>query len=169
MTAPFRFALVALLGAAACLFTSRARASESYPEAIERALGTPCPPACTTCHTSASGGELTANTPFGISARRAGLHCCDTSELFDVLATMESNGTDSDMDGTPDIEELRAGTDPNALEGKLECYVPPEEEGCAIRRAPAHGRDGSLSAFATVVALVTLGRVRRRARPRQSQ
>jgi hypothetical protein len=169
MTAPARIALAGLLVAFASLPAKTARASESYPEAIERALGTPCPPACTTCHTSASGGELTANTPVGISSRRAGLKCCDTSGLFDVLATLEANGTDSDTDGTPDIEELRAGTDPNALEGKLKCYVPPEEEGCSIARSLGPAQARSRWALGCFFAVVALGRLRRRARSRQSQ
>jgi len=169
MTAPPRIALVALAVAFASLVGQHARASESYPEAIQRALDTPCPPACTTCHTRPSGGELTANTPLGISARRAGLKCCDTSGLFDALATLEANATDSDADGAPDVEELRAGTDPNALEGKLECYVPPEDEGCSIGRSFTPGRQRSAWALGSVVAVVALGRLRRRARSRQSQ
>jgi MYXO-CTERM domain-containing protein len=169
MTAPFRIAFVGLCVAVASLVAPRAGASESYPEAIERALGTPCPPACITCHTRPSGGELTANTPVGISARRAGLKCCDTSGLFDMLATLEANATDSDADGTPDVDELRAGTNPNALEGKLECYVPPEEEGCAMSGPSTSGPDDAGWAFGFVIALAALSRARRRARARQSQ
>jgi hypothetical protein len=169
MTATARSVFVALCVAIASLVAARAGASESYPEAIERALGTPCPPACITCHTRPSGGELTANTPVGISARRAGLKCCDTGGLFDVLATLEANATDSDADGIPDVEELRAGTDPNALEGKLECYVPPEDEGCAIGPSLTPGRDRSAWALGCVFAMVALGRLRRRARSRQFQ
>lgn len=164
MTAAGRSAFVGLCVLVASLVAPRARASESYPEAIDRALGTPCPPACITCHTRPSGGELTANTLVGISMRRAGLKCCDTSLLFDVLATLEANGTDSDTDGTPDIEELRAGTDPNAPEGKLECYVPPEDEGCAISGQRTLERAGSVWTFGSVLALLALGRIRRRAR-----
>ena len=169
MTAPARIAFIGLCVAFASLVVPRARASESYPEAVERALDTPCPPACVTCHTRPSGGELTANTPVGISTRRAGLKCCDTSGLFDVLAALEANGTDSDADGTPDVEELRAGTDPNALEGKLECYVPPEAEGCAISDSSALDRKGSASAFGFVLAFVALARSLRRARAPRSE
>lgn len=149
-------------------FAPRAHASESYPKTIERALDTPCAPDCTTCHTRPSGGALTANTPVGISARRAGLEGGDTSQLLDVLGTLETNRTDSDADGTPDVEELRAGTNPNALEGKLKCYVPPAEDGCAVGScaAPSSRRT---SWFAPLAALALAAFVRRRAARRQSQ
>jgi hypothetical protein len=155
----------ALLVASAMLVATSAGASESYPNAIERALDTPCPPDCTTCHTTRSGGSLTANTPVGISARRAGLECCDRAQLLDVLGTLETNMTDSDSDGTPDVDELRAGTDPNALEGKLECYVPPAEDACAASPRSAR-RNGGTGAVATALALLACvtARARRRGR-----
>ena len=134
-----------------------ARASESYPTALEAALDMSCPPACTTCHTSSSGGELMANTPLGISARRAGLEYCNTRQLRDVIATLEANATDSDSDGVPDVAELRAGTDPNAAEGNLECYVPEPDEGCALAPRTASNRTHGG------------GVVRFRARPRRSR
>lgn len=167
MTAPFRIALFALVAASAWLVAPEAKASETYPGVIEDALDTPCPPACITCHTRPDGGELTANTPFGISTRRAGLHCCNNSELLDVLATLEANGTDSDSDGTPDTEELRAGTDPNAPEGKLECYVPESDEGCAMSCRTASERGRAAWALGALFALVGIARVRRAARARQ--
>lgn len=150
-------------------FAPQSHASESYPKTIERALDTPCAPDCTTCHTRPSGGNLTANTPVGISARRAGLECCDTSQLLDVLGTLETNRTDSDADGTPDVDELRAGTNPNALEGKLECYVPPAEEGCAVDSCatPSSRRASWLAPFAAFV--LAAAAVRRRSARRQSQ
>jgi hypothetical protein len=162
-------AAASLVAVALGFVAFHARASESYPNAIERALATPCPPDCTTCHTTRDGGELTANTPVGISARRAGLEGGDTSLLLDVLGTLETNRTDSDTDGTPDIDELRAGTNPNAVEGRLACWEPPPaDEGCAMsacssrRDARAAWPLGALLAIAGFAAL-------RRLRPSQSQ
>jgi hypothetical protein len=158
-----------LVAAAALLVAASARASESYPETVEGALATPCPPACTTCHTRPEGGELTANTPVGISARRAGLECCNPNLLREVLATLETNATDSDMDGVPDMDELRAGTDPNAAEGKLECYVPPPDEGCATSARAARGSGALPWTFGVALALVAGAAARARGRRRQSQ
>jgi hypothetical protein len=157
----------ALLGAV--FVVSSARASESYPATLEAALDMACPPACTTCHSRPQGGELTANKPLGISLRRAGLECCNTRQLRDVIATLEANATDSDSDGVPDVEELRAGTDPNAAEGNLECYVPEPDEGCTLapRTSPTERTAGAWSGFG--LALVGLVALRRRARRRQSQ
>jgi MYXO-CTERM domain-containing protein len=158
--------LVALLLA---LLAPSARASERYPNAIERALDTPCPPDCTTCHTTRKGGALTANTPVGISARRAGLEGDDTSLLLDVLGTLETNGTDSDADGTPDIDELRAGTNPNAAEGELACWDPPPmDEGCAVNACSSQRGARPTWPLGTVLGLAALAALRRR-RPSQSQ
>jgi hypothetical protein len=119
------------------LGTANVNASESYPRTLEAALEMSCAPACTTCHTRPSGGQLTANSPVGISARRAGLECCDTALLLDVFEALEASGTDSDADGTPDVAEFRAGTDPNAPEGELECVPPPEDPRCTVSRVPS--------------------------------
>jgi len=135
-------------------------ASQSYPMTMEQALDMSCPPDCTLCHTRPSGGTLTANTPVGISARRAGLECCDTSGLLDVIAALETNRTDSDADGVPDTEELRAGTNPNALEGNMKCLPPESDHGCAIAGL-ARGR-ASLWAVGAALALGLLTRARRR-------
>ena len=167
-----RFALRAaapLVAMILALVAPDARASQRYPNAIERALDTPCPPDCTTCHTTRDGGALTANTPVGISARRAGLEGGDTSLLLDVLGTLETNGTDSDTDGTPDIDELRAGTNPNALEGKLACWEPPPaEDGCAMSACSAQRDAHTAWPLLAAVALLGFAAVRR-ARPAQSQ
>ena len=160
MTARHRIFSIGLL-AFATLLGPDARASESYPKTLERALGSPCPPDCTTCHTRRSGGELTANTPVGISMRRAGLECCDTSLLLDVVGRLETDGTDSDMDGVGDVEEMRAGTDPNALEGKLKCAPPEEDEGCAVGGVSTSTRNDLPWVLGAGLALVAITRRRR--------
>jgi hypothetical protein len=156
-TAPF----VAL---AAAVVASNALASESYPHTLDRALDMSCPPDCTLCHTTRSGGALTANTPVGISMRRAGLECCDTSQLLDVIAALETDGTDSDADGVSDVDELRAGDDPNATEGKMKCLPPEPDDGCAVRRRAGESR-GPWSILVAAVLFAGM-RLRRRNRRR---
>lgn len=106
-------------------------ASEEYSGKIAQFYGMPCPPACTLCHTRADGGLLTATTPFGTSARRAGLFCCDPSSVSEVLNALQVGGNDSDLDGTSDTDELSAGSDPNGSGENLACAPPAREEsGC---------------------------------------
>jgi hypothetical protein len=145
------------------LCAASARASENYPETLEQALDTPCPPDCTTCHTRPSGGLLTANTPVGISMRRAGLKGDDTGTLLDAIATLEAEGTDSDMDGVPDVEEMHGGTDPNAAAGNLECWQPDLDENCALAGRALGERRGSpamLAVWLTVAAFALARRTR---------
>jgi hypothetical protein len=86
--------------------------------------------------------------------------------LLDVLATLETNGADSDTDGTSDVDELRAGTDPNALEGKLACYEPPADEGCAVNSCSTT-KSPTAGGLVAVVALLSLVRLRRKRRCRR--
>jgi hypothetical protein len=141
-----------------------ASASPTYPEALAGQLELGCAPACTLCHDSTAGGPATANRPFGITARRLGLFSGNTEQLFQVIAQMEANGTDSDGDGTGNVAELRAGGNPNDPgTTPLGCYTPPAEEdggGCAI--SPVTGRTRlSLVAGVFVVAMLLLRRARR--------
>jgi hypothetical protein len=142
-----------------------AGASQIYPEAIAAQLGSPCPPLCTLCHDTVAGGSATANRPFGIRVRTRpySLVSGDTQQLSEVLTRLEADASDIDGDGTIDIAELRAGTDPNvAGSTPLECYTPPPAEddgGCAIPRA-APG-DGAAFAASALVAVWLLARRRR--------
>jgi hypothetical protein len=157
------------LAAFVMLCATNARASENYPETLEQALDTPCPPDCTTCHTRASGGNLTANTPVGISMRRAGLKGGNASLLLDAIAALESERTDSDVDGVPDVEEMHAGTDPNAAMGKLKCWQPELDESCAVATRSLGERRGSSAALAVWLAVAALVLARRTRGARESR
>lgn len=139
-------------------------ASPSYSPALARALDMRCPPACTLCHTSAQGGLLTANTPFGIAVRRANLPCCDANALPRVLATLEANATDSDQDDIPDVLELRNGTDPNSDAESLAC-APSEPASCALSRRSIRQPSSELPVSLLFLSLMLAGlrRVGRRA------
>lgn len=157
-----------IAGAALLLWAQSADASPSYPGAIADELGLDCGPHCTLCHETAKGGFATANRPFGIAARRAGLECCDTSLLPGVLAEIEADGHDADEDGEPDIDELRAFTDPNvAGDEPLTCA--PEEKGCSCSFS-GRPRGGGLGEMALALssALLAARRFTRRRRPRRA-
>jgi hypothetical protein len=102
--------VVAALGADA------GRASRIYPGLIADHVGGPAP-VCNLCHQSPGGGgpvvTAFANAMVGAGLTGGG----NDSALFAALDALDGDGTDSDGDGTGDVDELRAGTDPNAADG----------------------------------------------------
>jgi hypothetical protein len=164
-----RAGAIAIL-AAVMLSALPASASPTYPEALAGQLELSCAPACTLCHDTMEGGSLTANQPFGIAARRLRLASGNTEQLFQVIAQLEANGTDSDGDGTGDVAELRAGGNPNDPDNEpLGCYTPPPMEGdsgCAISGVAGTSR------LSLVAGLLIAAMMRRRSsgsRKRQSR
>jgi hypothetical protein len=146
----FPILLLALLAA------GQVRASSTFPDGIRTQLGLSYTPACTLCHVGTP-GIGTATTPFATSMRARGLVAGSLSSLDTALAALEAEHTDSDHDGVPDIEELKAGTDPNVPGGSLETPT----YGCfnVTGRGPG--------AASTLVALLALVLTVRRRRPAQ--
>lgn len=95
------------------LVAAMAFATTNFPSALEADLSMPCQAACTVCHTTNSGGSGTVTQPFGVAMVDRGLVPDDTTSLSDALARLETDGVDSDGDGTPDVDALRQGIDPN--------------------------------------------------------
>jgi hypothetical protein len=90
-------------------------AKPTYPARIQShlALSTPPPSDCLLCHGSKQGGGPVVQ-PFGKSMVDAGLTGSSNQEqLGAALDKLAAASTDSDGDGVPDIEELKAGSDPN--------------------------------------------------------
>jgi hypothetical protein len=123
----------------ALLLTRPALASAVYPEHIAQVLETPCVPSCSLCHKTNKGGPGDINGLFGTAATDgAGLKGgSDIASLDAALAALAMKGSnvDGDMDGG-DIDELRAGTDPNVAGADL-CTGP--KYGCgasSIAKAP---------------------------------
>lgn len=90
-------------------------ATATFPTAIKTKLGLAAEPpqSCGVCHRNNQLGSGTVTTPFGASMRAAGLLPNNETSLNSALDTLETNMTDSDMDGVPDVTELRNVTDPN--------------------------------------------------------
>lgn len=138
------------------LWVAAAFASGNYPSALEAELGMACAPACTACHTTNGGGAGTVTAAFGVAMMDRGLTGGgQESSLLDALAQLEADGVDSDGDGTPDVDALTAGADPNG--GAPFCgedALPTPTYGC-FNHTPG------LASLAVVGAIAALTRRRR--------
>lgn len=114
MTARRRAPLPALL--LLCLLPAASGATSNFPGALRAELGLRTPPDCSLCHVGRQ-QVGTVNTPFGVSMRSRGLVFYDEASLRRALAALRAEGTDSDGDGVPDLDELVAGGDPNVASG----------------------------------------------------
>lgn len=109
-----RLAAVAL-AALANLGSTDAHATPEYPLLLDVTYDTECPQLsrCLICHTTARGGQATAVQPFAETLRRYGLNRGhDGGALQSALAALPAT-TDSDGDGTPDVEELMVCGNPS--------------------------------------------------------
>jgi MYXO-CTERM domain-containing protein len=93
-------------------------ASSNYPAALRDHLDATSVPSCTACHETNAGGSGTVVQAFGVAMLDAGLvGGGDTASLTAALDALEADNVDSDGDGTGDVDELRAGQDPNVAGG----------------------------------------------------
>lgn len=90
-----------------------ASATEEFPSTIQRHLGLSDEPPCALCHENGMVGMGTVRTPFGMALRLLGLAAENDDSLTTALDELQKEGVDSDRDGVTDIDELKAGTDPN--------------------------------------------------------
>jgi uncharacterized protein (TIGR03382 family) len=145
-----------------------ALATPEYPSVIDAVLsmGAPTPVRCPNpqsrcliCHTTSRGGEGTAEQAFALQLGEYGLNRGNDSGTLRSALGRLSETEDSDGDGTPDKEELRACGNPS---------------GDSLGGAPEYGCDGAqlvpvteapggvgLLAFGVATLLVRLGRRRR--------
>lgn len=92
--------------------SSAAWATGNFPPVVRSQLELSAAPQCTLCH-QGNPQVGTVNTPFGKSMRERGLVLYDEESLKSALSALRTANVDSDGDGTPDVEELQAGRDPN--------------------------------------------------------
>lgn len=106
--------LISVVSLALLLVPGVAAASSVYPGDIKSDLSLSYTPPCTICHQTNQGGSGTATQAFAVAMKANGLTGgANASALSTALTALETAGTDSDGDGTPDIEQLKAGMDPN--------------------------------------------------------
>jgi hypothetical protein len=159
----FKAVVAALLAGAVVAASSGALASMTYPEALRSELGLEeiagTPPGCQLCHRDDVGGLKTATKPFARSLLTAGASGANVPGLLSALHRLEKEATDSDSDGVGDIDELRAGSDPNvpsADSGVVLEDIPLPETGCSLGRG-----DRPAAASVGVLILAALALLRR--------
>jgi len=139
----------------ALLFSaSAAQASPRFPGIVQAELEMSCAPKCSICHTENPGSYGTETQPF---ADTLGVNApVDDEELREAVKKLNASATqnDSDNNGTGDIDELKALTDPNVAgdgEGSEVC-VP--QYGCG---AASFARAPVTQPFESVWLLAALG------------
>jgi hypothetical protein len=167
MTRAHRWSSCLLSGLLLTALARPADASATFPEALRSKLGLeqiagPAP-GCRLCHQTDVGGIKTATQPLGRSLLKAGATGGSVPSLLAALDALDAQGSDSDRDGSPDIAELEAGTDPNTAEAGAPTspaeQVPLPETGCGLARSPT--REPGWAAFVCALG-VLVGRARRR-------
>jgi hypothetical protein len=118
-----RGAIVAGVFTAATFVAVPAQAYYGLPEHLKNTYNLSCTPECTFCHKSNLGGKGnerdattpngTAKTGFVATLRDIGrIVATNPSTWVPAFNLVESSRSDTDLDGTPDIEELKVGSDP---------------------------------------------------------
>jgi len=155
MHARLRRGLVAWVFVLAMGVASSALALPRFPGEVADLLGTDAVPGCKLCHLEAKTTGVTAATPFVLSLEARGFDG-KASNLGGALTRSETDRVDTDGDGTIDVEELRAGTDPNSPFAGASSADDPTY-GCALT---GRGR-GVAPALLTLGAVLILQRRRR--------
>ena len=137
----------------AALVSTEAHGSEPFPAALQKAVPLACTPSCMVCHTRPEGGTAYLQ-PFGKSMLETRLiRAGQPATVGPAVEKLREAGTDSNNDGTPDIEQLEAGYDPNLGSSGLVCGP---AYGCGARLA-SHRSPGFDSGLLFVVALAAGG------------
>ncbi|HVO29429.1 MAG TPA: thrombospondin type 3 repeat-containing protein [bacterium] len=153
-----RIAAASLVALAALCAPLAAQATPNFPPEIQAHLALGNQPPCSLCHLNGVTGLGTVTTPFGVSMRAAGLVQNDITSLDTALDTLQANNTDSDGDGTSDIQELKNGTDPNTANGSGPSTLTPVY-GCGggdlVYPVSPSVAGGTIGVFAFAVAIAT--------------
>jgi hypothetical protein len=152
------------------LLASRAHATPDFPGVITSKLGLPKEPPCLLCHATVEGQKGNVVQPFGKKAQAYGLKPYDPQTLASILDKMTDAQDDSDHDGMSDIDELKAGRDPNIndITGEPpEDYAPPVY-GCHAGQRSRVPRGAAWAAVAACAGAMSMLGLRSRARRRRA-
>lgn len=141
MTVIARMRTALLAGAATLIWSSAAGATRRFPSEIEGALGLSYSPPCSVCHLRGNIGPGTARTPFAISLKARGMKPGDSASMFASILSLQKDRVDSDGDGTPDTQELQAGTDPNSAANASLIRVNGANYGCGGHQGSENGNE----------------------------
>jgi Bacterial TSP3 repeat len=94
-------------------WSALAQAKSEFPSEIKNSYGLAYDVPCAVCHIKGNVASATPITPFALSLRARGM-TGDNKSLSSALSKLESDAVDSDGDGVTDVDELKAGTDPNS-------------------------------------------------------
>jgi hypothetical protein len=164
----------AVVVAMACSVIARdAHATPNFPDEIKAHLMLQASPPCAICHQGGVTGLGTVTTPFGKSMRARGLVPFDLGSLDNALDQMKSGNVSSVGDGTPDIQKLQMGIDPNArvtdggvVEGTDAAITP--LYGCGAHVAPTNDAGDAWPALSALLTLATLASWRFKSRRRRA-
>jgi hypothetical protein len=149
---------LALAVAVTAGWASEAQAKDEFPSEIANDVaGVNYQVPCAVCHIKGNTGASTPITPFALSLRDRGLSG-DRASLSTALSRLATDGTDSDGDGVGDIDELKAGTDPNSSANADIATVQAPGYGCG-GTAP-HGGGGPAAAGAAALGWLLVRRRR---------
>jgi hypothetical protein len=143
---------------ASLLLAAPAAASPGVPAEIAAHLGAPTPP-CSICH-QGTPGLGTATTTFAEALKARGLVPGNLTSLDTALDALAAENHDSNGNGINDIDELRAGNDPNATTSGSSVVPTYGCIGSVARERPGAG-SGHVALLAALLVLVAVRRRRR--------
>jgi hypothetical protein len=141
------------------IWPSAAHAEREFPAVIQSDFELSYEVPCSVCHLKANVGAATARTPFALALKARDF--TDERSLSRALARLKADNFDTDGDGVSDVEELKAGTDPNSPANAS--LIDAQDPGYGCGGTAPHGRNiGQAALGAAALAWLLARRLRSR-------